>query len=88
MPSFNWFNSTKVIFGAGKLSELRAVVDDVAGSQSKVFLVTGRSNLRATGILDKVIAALGESRISLFDRTTPFPSPALVEEALKECREV
>ncbi|MCH7653517.1 MAG: iron-containing alcohol dehydrogenase, partial [Chloroflexi bacterium] len=88
MPSFSWFNSTKVIFGAGKLSELPAVVDDVAGSQSRVFLVTGRSNLRATGILDKVIAALGESRISLFDRTTPFPSPALVEEALKECREV
>ena len=87
MPSFNWFNSTRVIFGAGKLTELPAVVDEIAGTKARVFLVTGRSNLRATGILDKVIGAVGESRITLFDRTTPFPSPALVEEALKECRE-
>ena len=87
MPSFSWFNSTRVIFGAGKLTELPAVVDEIAGTKARVFLVTGRSNLRATGILDKVIGAVGESRITLFDRTTPFPSPALVEEALKECRE-
>ncbi len=87
MPSFSWFNSTRVIFGAGKLAELRAVVDEIVGSQARVFLVTGRSSLRATGTLDKVIGAVGESRITLFDRTTPFPSPALVEEALRDCRE-
>ncbi len=84
MPSFGWFNSTRVIFGAGRLAELPTVVDEIAGSRARVFLVTGRSNLRTTGILDKVISAVGESRIALFDRTTPFPSPALVEEALKE----
>ncbi len=87
MPTFSWFNSTRVIFGAGKLADLPAVVDEIAGPRARIFLVTGRSSLRETGPLDRVIAAVGESRIALFDRTTPFPSPALVEEALKECRE-
>ena len=84
--SFTWFGPTKVHFGAGELSKLRSVVDEVSGSGSRVFLVTGRHSLRAQGILQKVLDDLGEERVTLFDQVTPFPSPELVDRALGECR--
>ena len=87
LPSFAWFNPTRVIFGVGKLDMLPTLIDEVAGRNSRVFLVTGRSSLRARGILQKVEGAIGEHRITLFDQVTPFPSPALVDEAAQICRQ-
>ena len=84
--SFRWFNPTEVHFGAGGLSKLGSVVDEVAGSSSRVFLVTGRHSLRAQGILQSVLDDLGEARVTLFEEVTPFPSPELVDRALGECR--
>ena len=84
--SFTWLNPTKVIFGAGSLERLRSVVDEVAGADSRIFLVTGRHNLRAHGTLQRVLADLGEARVTLFDEVTPFPSPQLVDRALNACR--
>ena len=86
IPSFNWFNPTRVIFGVGELSRLGSVIDDVAGADARVFLVTGRSSLRARGILAPVVDSIGSSRVTLYDKVSPFPSPDLVDEALGECR--
>lgn len=86
LPAFTWFNPTRVIYGTGVLSSLRKVIDDTAGNESRVFLVTGRQSLKARGILQKVVESIGESRITLFDRVTPFPSPDLVDSATEECR--
>lgn len=86
LPMFAWFNPTRVIYGTGVLSSLREVIDDTAGNESRVFLVTGRQSLKARGILQKVVESIGESRITLFDRVTPFPSPDLVDSATEECR--
>jgi alcohol dehydrogenase class IV len=88
LPSFTWFNPTRVIFGIGELGRLPSVVDDVAGAKSRVFLVTGRSSLRARGILQKVMDAIGQERVTLFDQVTPFPSPDLVDTAVAACRQV
>ena len=86
LQSFTWLNPTKVIFGAGEVAKLGSVVDDVAGADARVFLVTGRHNLRAQGTLQRVLSDLGESRVALFDEVTPFPSPELVDRALEVCR--
>ena len=85
--SFTWLNSTRVIFGNGRLADLKAVVDGVAGSDSRVFLVTGRHSLRARGVLQRIVGGIGLSRVSLFDDTPPFPSPEAVDDALAKCRE-
>ena len=87
LPSFTWLNPTRVVFGPGELSSLPSVVAEVAGSGDRVFLVTGRHSLRSTGVLQRVLSLLGETRVTLFDRVTPFPSPELVDEALEACRE-
>ena len=87
LPSFAWFNPTRVVFGVGKLDMLPTLIDEVAGRSSRVFLVTGRRSLRARGILQKVEGAIGEHRITLFDQVTPFPSPDLVDEAAQICRQ-
>lgn len=87
LPSFTWFNPTRVVFGPGKLADLRSVVNEVAGDGARAFLVTGQHALRSTGVLQRVLDLLGEDRTTLFDRVTPFPSPKLVDEALEACRE-
>ena len=85
--TFTWLNTTRVIFGNGRLADLKTVVDGVAGTNSRVFLVTGRHSLRARGILQRIINDIGLSRITLFDDTPPFPSPEAVDDALTRCRE-
>ena len=85
--NFTWLNPTRVIFGNGRLDDLKTVVDSVAGSESRVFLVTGRHSLRARGVLQRIIGDVGLSRITLFDETPPFPSPEAVDDALTRCRE-
>ena len=85
-PPFTWLSPTKMIFGAGQLSNLAAVVDQVAGNATSLFLVTGRESLRKQGILQQVMDSLGPARVTLFDQVTPFPSPDLVDQAAQACR--
>ena len=85
--NFTWLNTTRVIFGNGRLDDLKTVVDGVAGNKSRVFLVTGRHSLRARGILQRIINDIGLPRVTLFDDTPPFPSPEAVDDALTQCRE-
>ena len=86
LPSFTWLNPTRVIFGPGKLSELPAIIDEIAGPAVRVFLVTGSRSLREQGVLQRVVDQVGASRLMLFDRVTPFPSPEFVADALEACR--
>ncbi len=85
--NFTWLNATRVIFGNGRLADLKTVVDGVAGNDSRVFLVTGRHSLRARGVLQHIVGEIGLSRVTLFDDTPPFPSPEAVDDALAKCRE-
>ena len=87
LPRFTWNNPTRVIFGVGRLAELRAHVDEIAGEGSRIFLVTGRSSLKGRGILQRVLDYLGEGRVTLFDQASPYPSPDLADVATALCRE-
>jgi alcohol dehydrogenase class IV len=86
LPSFTWAHPTRLVFGVGSLGQLPALVDEVAGGGARILLVTGRRSLRAGGALDRVVAALGRDRLTLFSETPPFPSPAAADEALAACR--
>ena len=87
LSSFTWANTTRVVFGAGRLAELPAIIGEFAGSKAPVFLVTGRRNLRERGLMERIVDSIGADRLTLFDEVTPFPSPRLVEAALEACRE-
>ena len=82
----SFYMPTRVVFGPGTLARLPDLVEEEAGPDASVFLVTGRHSLRASGVLDKVLSGLGRFRVAHFDRTLPFPSPRLAEEALEACR--
>ena len=86
MSSFVWSNPTRVVFGAGQLSNLSTILNETAGPDARVFLVTGRRSLREQGVLQRVVDQIGAGRLTLFDRVTPFPSPGLVDTALEACR--
>ena len=86
LSTFTWLNPTRVVFGAGKLSELPAIIDEIAVAGAQVFLVTGRHNLRERGGLQRVVDHIGPQRLTLFDQVTPFPSPQLIAGALEACR--
>jgi alcohol dehydrogenase class IV len=86
LPEFAWHAPTRVVFGAGVLGRLPAVVDEVAGPGARVFLVTGRKSLAASGVRDRVLSALGPARVTLFDQVPPFPPPEAVDQALAACR--
>ena len=86
LSSFAWSNPTRVVFGAGQLANLSTVLNETVAADARVFLVTGRRSLREQGVLQKVVDQIGAGRITLFDKVTPFPSPALVESALEACR--
>ena len=75
-----------MIFGPGRLAELPAAIEQVAGAQARVFLVTGQRNLRESGVLQKVVDSTGTPRVTLFDRVPPFPGPQVVADALDACR--
>ena len=84
--SFTWSNPTRVIFGNGELSRLPDVVEELAGSNARVFLVTGRRSLREQGVLQQVVDRIGAHRLTLFDQVPPFPSPQVLETALAAFR--
>ena len=75
-----------MIFGPGRLAELPTVIDQTAGAEAKVFMVTGRSNLRKSGVLQRVLDSIGPHRVTLFDQITSFPGTRLFEDALEAWR--
>ncbi len=85
-PTLGWLSPTRVVFGAGVLGRLPALVDEVAGPGVRVFLVTGRKSLRASGVRQRVLDGLGPGRVTLFDDVPPFPSPDVADAALAALR--
>ena len=84
--AFEYSQPTRLVFGAGRLGDLPRLVDEWAGPVARVFLVTGRSNLRATGVLDAICQSLSPHRVTLFDRVPTNPSPEVTQQAIDLCR--
>ena len=87
-PSFTWRNPTKIVFGLDSLSRLPDEIRAVGGDGAGVFVVTGRGFLRSRGVLSAVEDALSASgfRAALWERASPFPSPADADDAADALR--
>ncbi len=70
MNNFNFYNPTKIIFGKDRLSELDALIHNDA----KVLILYGKGSVKKTGLLDNVIAALGQRKVIEFGGIEPNPS--------------
>ena len=83
---FTLMYPTKIIFGRGTLEQLGP---EVKCWGEKALLVTGKSAIRKSGILDKIAAAMKSARIefSLFDRVEHDPSLKTVDEGVKFLQE-
>lgn len=87
VPSFVWRNPTRIVYGPDSLGKLPDEVRQVVGDRATIFLVTGRTFLRTSGILQQVTDLLDGFEIVMHDRADPFPTPDDADEAARLCRE-
>ena len=87
MLPFQWSHPTRVVFGEDVLARLGDLVDEVAGRQARVFLLTGQRSLERSGVLGRVLGLLGPDRVRRFSDIPAFPSPATARAAVDACRD-
>ncbi len=86
MLNFEFTLPTKIIFGSGEISKLGKEVIKIG---QKPLLVTGKTAMRKTGILDKVLNILNQVKIEpvLFEEIEPNPRSATIDKAGKIARD-
>ena len=79
MNGYTYFAPTRVLFGAGKLSELG---DQQLPGKKALIVTTGGTSVKRNGYLARVEAELDRARVEheLFDRIEPNPLRATVNE--------
>ena len=87
VPSFVWRNPTRIVYGPDALDQMPDEVRQTVGDGAKVFLVTGRTFLRTSGLLQRVMDLLADFKVTLHDRADPFPTPADADDAAALCKE-
>lgn len=72
LDSYTFFSKTRVLFGAGKLSQLG---DEQLPGRRALVVTTGGKSVKANGYLDRTLAELDRAGVShvLFDRIEPNP---------------
>ena len=70
---------TRIIFGSGSIKQLGVEAGKLG---KKAMLVTGRSSVRRTGLLDRVIQDLKNNGVDalVFDKAVPNPRAATIDE--------
>ena len=86
VSNHGFYMPTRIIFGPETLARLPDLVEDVAGPDAHVFLVTGRNNLNAHGTLQQILNDLSRFQVTHYGETLPFAPPEQVDVALEECR--
>ncbi len=84
---FTHYNPVELVFGPGTVDRIGSLVREHGGT---ALVVTGRSSMKKTGVLDQVLASLDEAGLeaSVFDEVEPNPSFPTVDagaEQAKEC---
>ena len=77
---------TRIIFGVGSLKQLGAEARELG---QKAILVTGRSSVRRTGMLDGVIQDLRNNGVDtlIFDKVVPNPRTSTIDEGARLVRQ-
>ena len=76
---------TTVYFGCGAIHKINDIADQlVARNIKNILVLTGRGAYKATGAWDVIVPALESRNISytLYDRVTPNPTTAQIDEAV------
>ncbi len=86
MQEFDFFNSVRLSFGAGRFATLG---EQAAQHGEHALLVTGRSAARKTGLLDRAVGMMEDEglAVTVFDRAEPNPIDATVDEGGEVARE-
>lgn len=69
MQNFDYYNPTHIVFGQDRLSELNSLVP----AKAKVMVLFGGGSVKRNGVLDKVLASLGEREVVQFGGIEPNP---------------
>lgn len=77
---------TKIIFGAGSFNQLGAEARELG---QKAMLVTGRSSMRRTGVVDRVVQDLKNNGVDtlVFDKVVPNPRASTMDEGARMARQ-
>ncbi|SDH07385.1 iron-containing alcohol dehydrogenase [Propionivibrio dicarboxylicus] len=70
MQNFDFFNPTRIVFGAGRTGEL----DGLIPAEARVLVLFGGGSVRQNGTLDEVKAALGARHVVEFGGIEPNPT--------------
>jgi alcohol dehydrogenase YqhD (iron-dependent ADH family) len=72
--NFEFYNPTRLIFGAGSLSQL----GEVAGKHGKkALIVTGGGSVKRSGVFDRAVASLKDAGISVAECSGIEPNPRI-----------
>ncbi len=79
---FEFVTAPRIVFERGAVKKLPGLC---AGFGKNYLIVTGGGSLRRSGVLDKLIAGMAEQDIAvtLYDRASGEPTPAIVDAAVK-----
>lgn len=85
MNAFEWYNPTKLVFGADKVGQLGGLIKPYG---SKILLVYGGGSITRTGLYDEVIGQLSGIGAEVHELPGVEPNPRLstVNQGIAICR--
>ena len=83
MQNFEFYNPTKIIFGAKTIAKLAELVP----AEARVLILYGGASARKNGTLDEVKAALGQRFVAEFGGIEPNPSYETMMRAVDQVGE-
>ena len=83
MFNFDFYNPTHIVFGKDRLSELNALVP----KDAKVLITYGGGSAVRSGLIDRIVAALGDRKVEQFGGIEPNPSLETCEHAVAFIKE-
>jgi len=72
--NFEFYNPTRLIFGAGTLSQLGEVVSKHG---KNALIVTGGGSVKRSGVFDRAVASLKDAGVSVVECSGVEPNPRI-----------
>ena len=78
MFNFDFYNPTHIVFGKDRLGEL----DTLVPKDAKVLITYGGGSAVRSGLIDRIVKALGNRKVEQFGGIEPNPSLETCERAV------
>ncbi|MDU7877416.1 MAG: iron-containing alcohol dehydrogenase, partial [Veillonella sp.] len=83
MYNFDFYNPTHIVFGKDRLDEL----DTLVPKDAKVLITYGGGSAVHSGLIDRIVKALGNRKVEQFGGIEPNPSLETCERAVAFIKE-